>query len=224
MQDSSRGSRVRTILEHLGIPTETLKNSELNETVGYLAGLDGYEKADQTWDGDSFDTEFMLLCNLPESLLDRFLDEMQENGLRIDHKAVVTEYNRDAEFHELIEEIQNEHKVFQWLIALNSLVNEANALDAADYQGQKDWDAFQQAIRKEADGLLRREEPTAEELETSYETLKTLYLSVTGKEEITGTAVISVTKNENGTYRLEASVKDVRRAGNGTYTYKLADR
>ena len=218
-EDSSRGNRVRTILEHLGIPTETLKNSELNETVGYLAGLDGYEKADQTWDGDSFDTEFMLLCNLPESLLDRFLDEMQANGLRIDHKAVVTEYNRDAEFHELIEEIQNEHEVFQWLIALNSLVNEANALDAADYQGQKDWDAFQQAI-KEADGLLRREEPTAEELETSYETLKTLYLSVTGKEEITGTAVISVTKNENGTYRLEASVKDVRRAGNGTYTYK----
>ena len=43
----------------------------------------------------SFDTEFMLLCNLPESLLDRFLDEMQANGLRIDHKAVVTEYNRE---------------------------------------------------------------------------------------------------------------------------------
>ena len=75
-----------------------------DRTVGYLAGLDGYEKADQIWDGDSFDTEFMLLCNLPESLLDRFLDEMQGNGLRIDHKAVVTEYNRDAEFHELIEE------------------------------------------------------------------------------------------------------------------------
>lgn len=218
-EDSSRGNRVRTILENLGIPTETLEYGELNETVGYLAGLDGYEKADQAWTGDSFDTEFMLLCNLPESLLDRFLDEMQADGLRIDHKAVVTEYNRESEFHELIEEIQNEHEVFQWLIALNSLVNDANALDEADYQGQKDWADLQQAIN-DAETLLRSEEPTAEDLEKSYNTLKDLYLSVTGKEEITGTAVINVTKNENGTYRLEASVKDARRAENGNYTYK----
>ena len=31
----------------------------------------------------------MLLCNLPEALLDKFLDAMQTDGLRIDHKAVV---------------------------------------------------------------------------------------------------------------------------------------
>lgn len=52
----------------------------------------------------------MLLCNLPEALLDKFLDAMQTDGLRIDHKAVVTAYNRDMELHELMDDISEEHE------------------------------------------------------------------------------------------------------------------
>ena len=144
--DSSRGDRVRKILDKIGVPTETMEYAHLNETVGYLAGLDGYEAAKSEWTGATFDTEFMLLCNLPESLLDRFLDEMQANGLRIDHKAIVTEYNREYEFHELIEDIKEEHNTFQVLIALNSLVKDAEKLDEKVYDTSKDWQALQQAI------------------------------------------------------------------------------
>ena len=205
--DSSRGDRVRKILDKIGVPTETMEYAHLNETVGYLAGLDGYEAAKSAWTGATFDTEFMLLCNLPESLLDRFLDEMQANGLRIDHKAIVTEYNREYEFHELIEDIKEEHNTFQVLIALNSLVKDAEKLDEKVYGTSKDWQALQQAIA-DANAVIGSYEPSEEELTTAYHTLKELYLSVTEKKEIQGTAIITVEKNENGTYRLTASVKD----------------
>ena len=205
--DSSRGDRVRKILDKIGVPTETMEYAHLNETVGYLAGLDGYEAAKSAWTGATFDAEFMLLCNLPESLLDRFLDEMQANGLRIDHKAIVTEYNREYEFHELIEDIKEEHNTFQVLIALNSLVKDAEKLDEKVYGTSKDWQALQQAIA-DANAVIGSYEPSEEELTTAYHTLKELYLSVTEKKEIQGTAIITMEKNENGTYRLTASVKD----------------
>ena len=88
-EDTSRGARVRAILAELNIPAETVTAEQLNETVGHLAGLDGYEAAGEKYTGTAPDTEFMLLCNLPEALLDKFLDAMQTDGLRIDHKAVV---------------------------------------------------------------------------------------------------------------------------------------
>ena len=204
--DSSRGDRVRKILDKIGVPTETMEYAHLNETVGYLAGLDGYEAAKSAWTGATFDAEFMLLCNLPESLLDRFLDEMQANGLRIDHKAIVTEYNREYEFHELIEDIKEEHNTFQVLIALNSLVKDAEKLDEKVYGTSKDWQAFRKAIA-DANAVIGSYEPSEEELTAAYNALKELYLRLTEKKEMQGTAIITVEQNENGTYRLTASVK-----------------
>ena len=69
-EDTSRGARVRAILAELNIPAETVTAEQLNETVGHLAGLDGYEAAGEKYTGTVPDTEFMLLCNLPEALLD----------------------------------------------------------------------------------------------------------------------------------------------------------
>ena len=117
-EDTSRGARVRAILAELNILAETVTAEQLNETVGHMAGLDGYEAAGEKYTGTVPDTEFMLLCNLPEALLDKFLDAMQTDGLRIDHKAVVTAYNRDMELHELMDDISEEHDVFQALLEL----------------------------------------------------------------------------------------------------------
>lgn len=205
--DSARGYRVRKILEDLGIPAETMDNAHLNESVGYLAGLEGYEAATEPYTGQGYDTEFMLLCNLPESLLDRFLDAMMENGLRIDHKAVVTEYNREALFYELIADIEEEHDVFQALLALDDLVSESEKLSEDLYGASPYWKDFQQALAK-ADAVLKTYEPTLDQLQTAYNELKTQYLLVTGMEEITGLPVIDIEKDADGTYTLTARIKN----------------
>lgn len=206
-EDTSRGSRLRNILAELNIPVVTVGYDQLNETVGYLAGLDGYPAADQSYTGTQYDNEFMLMCNLPESLLDTFLDKMQENNLRIDHKAIVTEYNREYMLYELMGDIGDEHNVFTALINLNSLVKKAEQLTESEYGNSPDWGLLQSEI-KAANALIASEEPTYEDLTAAYNSLKQAYLSVSGLRELTGKAVIEISQDASRTYSMTASVKN----------------
>ena len=215
-EDTSRGERLRTILTKLGIPAETVTYADLNETVGYLSGTEGYTASKEAYTGKTYDNEFLLLCNLPESLLDRILDEMTAENLRIDHKAVVTAYNRDSRLWELMEDILEEHDVFTALLQLNELVKKAEALTEADYGASPDWQRLQNEIAA-ANALLRSEEPTAEALKAAYESLKDAYLSVADMSELTGKVLIELTPDANGTYTLTARVADASRT---VYRYK----
>ena len=203
--DSSRGERLHGILEKLGIPAEEIKDENLNETVGYLAGLKGYEAAGKTYEGKGSQTEFMLLCNLPESLLYRFLAEMTAENLRINHKAVVTEYNREAEFHELIDEIGGEHDVFQALLDLDAMIRQAEKLTKDQYGNNPAWDDFQEALTA-ANKVLSSEEPTLSDLQKARAELKEQYLKVTGMKEIQGSVSIDIEQDASGTYTVKASV------------------
>lgn len=206
-QDSSRGARLRSILADLNIPVQEMTYEHLNETVGYLAGLDDYEAAEGAYDGKEYTAEFMLLCNLPETLLDRFLDAMQDNGLRIDHKAVVTAYNQDSCYYELMDEIANEHDVFQMLLTLNSMVTDSKKLTEEANGSSKHWKAFQTAL-SDSDALLRSEEPTYEEMKAAYDALKAEYLAVTNLREITGEVAITISEEDGGTYTMTATVEE----------------
>lgn len=207
-EDSSRGERLRTILAELGIPAEEIDDTKLNESVGYLAGLEGYEACGQPYEGAGSTQEFMLICNLPESLLDRFLDSMMDNGLRIDHKAVVTEYNRDYLFYELLNDIEEEHDVFQALLQLDDMIKTAEKLSEDVYGSEAGWTDFKTALGK-ANDVLASYEPSLEELEGAYSDLKAAYLELTGMKEIKGDVVISIDENEDGTYNMTADVINI---------------
>lgn len=206
-QDSSRGARLRSILTDLNIPVQEMTYEHLNETVGYLAGLDGYGAAEGAYDGKEYTAEFMLLCNLPETLLDRFLDAMQDNGLRIDHKAVVTAYNQDSCYYELMDEIANEHDVFQMLLTLNSMVTDSKKLTKEANGSSEHWNEFQKALSA-SDALLRSEEPTYEAMKAAYDALKAEYLAVTNLREITGEVAITISEEDGGTYTMTATVEE----------------
>lgn len=206
--DSSRGERLHGILEKLSIPAEEIKDENLNETVGYLAGLKGYEAAGKTYEGKGSQTEFMLLCNLPESLLDRFLAEMTAENLRINHKAVVTEYNREAEFHELIDEIGGEHDVFQALLDLDAMIRQAEKLTKDQNGKSPAWSDFEKALTV-AKKVLSSEEPGLSDLQKATAELKKQYLEVTGMKEIQGSIAIDIEQDASGTYTVKASTLGV---------------
>ena len=203
--DSSRGERLHGILEKLGIPAEEIKDENLNETVGYLAGLKGYEAAGKTYEGKGSQAEFMLLCNLSESLLDRFLAEMTAENLRINHKAVVTEYNRETEFHELIDEIGGEHDVFQALLDLDAMIKQAEKLTKNQYGNSPAWSDFENALTA-AKKVLSSEEPGLSDLQKATAELKEQYLKVTGMKEIQGSVSIDIEQDASGSYTVKASI------------------
>ena len=215
-EDTSRGARVRAILAELNILAETVTAEQLNETVGHLAGLDGYEAAGEKYTGTAPDTEFMLLCNLPEALLDKFLDAMQTDGLRIDHKAVVTAYNRDMKLHELMDDISEEHDVFQALLELDRLIAQAEKLEESTYGSAPNWEKFQAALSS-AKQTLSSQEPTLEQLQTAGGTLKNEYLTLTGMKEMQGDLVIALTQAADGRYTLRAELKNG--LADATYQY-----
>ena len=214
-ENKSLGSRLREVLAELGVSAVDVTNDQLSQTVGYLAGMEGYEYNTDPYNGQGNDVEFMLMANFPEALLDRFLAAMTENGISIGHKAVTTAYNVEYQFHELIDDIANEHQVFQALLELDKLLDKAEALTEEQYGGLQQWDLLQTAIA-EGNKVLSSYEPSLESLLTAIENLKEPYLVLTGLVEISGTAIITTEVQSDGTYKLTVSVQD---GGLSDYVY-----
>ena len=108
-QDVPRGQTVRDVLASAGIPVRTATDADLTQTVGFLAGLTGFKRSSKEFEGISPDTEFMLFSNVPNATVDEILAALRKADCVIDHKAMVTQYNRLWPFHHLIEQIVAEH-------------------------------------------------------------------------------------------------------------------
>ncbi len=207
-EETSTGAKLRSILQDLGIQVVTIEMNEINEKVGYLAGLQGYQTVNDPYTGKDYTTEFVLMSNLSETQLDRFLAEMRQAGIEINHKAVITEYTKEWPFIELLGEIAEEHDVFQALLALNEMIQKAEKLDEDDYTDQQEaWKELQTALSK-AKGVISSEEPTLEQLQEATNELKAVYIALTGMQEMTGDAVITISPDGNGTYTMTANVKN----------------
>lgn len=181
--DTVKGSKIRAILEEMGIEAVTVEKSQINQSVGYLAGYKGFAEDAEAFTGSGYTAEFMLMSGLSETQLDQFLAKMRAADAVIDHKATVTETNKQWSFRELIGEIEEEHEVMQAWLALKNAVKEAEALQEADYSAEK-WAAFAKVL---ADAKKVSEvEATAEEYNNATKALRDAYKALTAKPESGG--------------------------------------
>lgn len=181
--DTVKGSKIRAILKEMGIEAVTVEKSQINQSVGYLAGYKDFAGDAEAFTGSGYTAEFMLMSGLSETQLDRFLAKMRAADAVIDHKATVTETNKQWSFKELIGEIEEEHEVMQAWLALKNAVKEAEALQEADYSAEK-WAAFAKVL---ADAKKVSEvEATAEEYNNATKALRDAYKALTAKPESGG--------------------------------------
>ena len=205
--DTSKGARLRSALAEIGLPYEEIELKDLNQLVGYIADRDGFEKVDEAYSGKKYDTEFMLMCNVSMATVDKILASCQKYGVTVDHKAMVTDTNQYWAFHELLDEIADEHEVITNLVKLQQLVKEAEKLSENQYSNSPEWNDFTQALQEAKDLINRAEpEPSAAELDQAHDKLAPLYTALTGKSEIAGEAVITIEKQANGKYTVTAAV------------------
>ena len=177
--DTVKGSKIRAILEEMGIEAVTVEKSQINQSVGYLAGYKGFAEDAEAFTGSGYTAEFMLMSGLSETQLDQFLAKMRAADAVIDHKATVTETNKQWSFRELIGEIEEEHEVMQAWLALKN----AEALQEADYSAEK-WAAFAKVL---ADAKKVSEvAATAEEYNNATKALRDAYKALTAKPESGG--------------------------------------
>lgn len=181
--DTVKGSKIRAILEEMGIAAVTVEKSQINQSVGYLAGYKGFVGNAEAFTGSGYTAEFMLMSSLSETQLDQFLAKMRAADAVIDHKATVTETNKQWSFKELIGEIEEEHEVMQAWLALKNAVKEAEALQEADYSAEK-WAAFAKVLADAKE--VSKVEATAEEYNNATKALQDAYKALTAKPESGG--------------------------------------
>lgn len=181
--DTVKGSKIRAILKEMGIAAVTVEKSQINQSVGYLAGYKGFAGDAEAFTGSGYTAEFMLMSGLSETQLDQFLAKMRAADAVIDHKATVTETNKQWRFKELIGEIEKEHEVMQAWLALKNAVKEAEALQEADYSAEK-WAAFAKVLAAAKE--VSEVEATAEEYNNATKALQDAYKALTAKPESGG--------------------------------------
>lgn len=199
-ENSHRGSIVREILKNLNITTRTIDGSNLDENIGYLVGWEGYKSTHPAYNTNSYDVEYILMGNLTETQMDDFLDGMSAQNIRVNLKSVPTAWTAGKTFSELFAIMAKEDEVFKAILALDSMIYDAEQLDKQTYSKKEGWSNFQKALA-DANAILQGEEELeAKDYLAACETLKQAYLAVTGKTALTGELALSLSKQKDGTY------------------------
>ena len=108
--ETPQGAAVRAVLKELGVPVRTVGPDQLGDPVGAVAGLVGFRPALRPYAGPVPSCPFMLLCNLPNALLDQLLSALREADASVGCKAVLTKFNKSWEFAQLVAAVQREHE------------------------------------------------------------------------------------------------------------------
>lgn len=121
-------AKLTGVLFRMKIRIRKVRPEETAESVGYLVGIKGFEKKEETAESAGIvkiaeaaeadnagephviPEQMMVLCNLSDGRLSELLDQMKKAGVpRIPLKAVVTPTNCTWSFFELYKEIKAEH-------------------------------------------------------------------------------------------------------------------
>ena len=112
-----------------GIGRRIVTTEDLDEKVGYLANLPGFEKiplsaltageksenAELPLSSDVQD-DLLILCGFSPEIRDQFLADLRMFGLRFPLKAVLTETNQNFTLWELLSDIKEEHETIQKML------------------------------------------------------------------------------------------------------------
>lgn len=114
--EPTRQSRtLKGILVRMGIRIRNISPQQINQTVGMLAGVPGFEENPEPEsapvpDISTIPEEVLVLHQFSEQRLDALLLALRKANVRIALKAIVTEQNCGWTFYQLYEEIRQEHE------------------------------------------------------------------------------------------------------------------
>ena len=219
-EHSHRGSIVRRILNDLNITIGTIDGSKLDENIGYLVGWDGYASTHPAYNTNSYDVEYILMGNLTETQMDDFLAGMSKQNIRVNLKSVPTAWTAGKTFSELFAIMAKEDEAFKAILALDSMIYDAEQLDEQTYSQKEGWSDFQKALT-EANAILQGEkELEAKDYLAACETLKRAYLTVTEKTALTGELTLSLRKQEDGKYQISAALENAPEGAQFSYAWQ----
>lgn len=118
---------LRDLCQDENIDIIEISMKDLDQKVGYLASIEGFEKNDVESDfEEKYDFTFMLFKGFSNEEIFAFVKKMKERNLYIAHKAAITEHNIKWPLRFLLDENDDEHQTMGLIHEINSLVKIAH--------------------------------------------------------------------------------------------------
>lgn len=115
-EQSEKVTKLKGVLVRMGIRIRNISPEQVTQSVGYLAGVDGYD-AQETGETDQLPVvgeEVLVMHRFTSRRIDELLLNLRKAGVpKIELKAVVTESNCPWTFYQLYEELKEEHDRMQ---------------------------------------------------------------------------------------------------------------
>ncbi|MFQ6792027.1 DUF3783 domain-containing protein [Thomasclavelia sp.] len=106
------GKAIISILEKLNVEVIIVKTSDLMNPLGYILGLDDYERGTEALTSIPHD-DMMVLAGFEDKQVDLLLEIFKEANIPfIPLKAIVTKTNIDWTFKQLLDNVKTEYLQF----------------------------------------------------------------------------------------------------------------
>lgn len=108
--NDSRIARLKAVLVRMGIRIKNITPDQAGQTVGYLAGIEGFEEQPSA-EYPLVEDEILVMKNFSSRKIDELLMNLRRSGVsKIALKAVITDTNSKWSFYELYQELKKEHE------------------------------------------------------------------------------------------------------------------
>ena len=104
-------AKLKGVLVRMGVRIKNITPEQVTQTVGYLAGIEGYPESEIPEVLPVIEEEMLVMRGFTSRRMDELLMNLRKAGVpKIALKAVVTESNCGWSSYHLYEEIREEHK------------------------------------------------------------------------------------------------------------------
>lgn len=113
-ENTKKTAKLKAVLIQMGVRIKNIGACQVGESVGYLAGMDGYEKNEIGEALPVISQEVLVMKDFSSRRMDELFLRIRKAGIpKIDLKAVITVTNAGWTFYQLYEEILAEHRQMQ---------------------------------------------------------------------------------------------------------------
>lgn len=108
----AQGALLKPVLVRMGVRIKNVPLEAVGQTIGCLLGRKGFD-ARENPEAPALEEPVLVLDGFTDKRLEILLREMKKNGVSVPYKAIVTETNLGWLFHQLYDELAEEHKAMQ---------------------------------------------------------------------------------------------------------------
>lgn len=111
-EGGAQGALLKPVLVRMGVRIKNVPLDAVGQTIGCLLGRKGFD-ARENPEEPALEEPVLVLDGFTDKRLEILLREMKKSGVSVPYKAIVTETNLGWLFHQLYDELAEEHKAMQ---------------------------------------------------------------------------------------------------------------